>query len=356
MDAITPLPLRVVTAGAGTGKTHRITSDIMGAVVEGLSAESVLATTFTIRAAAELQERVQAALAKAGHRAASVQLPDALIGTVNAVCGRLLTEFAFEAGLPPNLAVLDEAAAEAAFEAAVSAMVAEYEEVIGPVVKRLGYAGGGEYSPYWVDSVREIALAARYNRLKPSDVMACLPRALAGVMALLSPPDPAGEDELDAALSAAMSALLTRSQEWNTAGEFGVTLKAIARVRQASRDFDPAHGRFLPWSEWAALSKLAPAVGRRADFADVVEAASAHDRHPQLHKDIRTLVRTCYAAASRALESYAAYKMREGLLDFCDQETLLLNLLEGNAAVRDELAARLRLVFVDEFQDTSRCN
>ena len=126
MDNITALPLRVVTAGAGTGKTHRITAEITDAVAAGLAAEALLATTFTRKAAAELQERVQAALAKGGYRDASVQLPEAMIGTVNSVCGRLLAEFALEAGLPPSLAVLDETSEAAAFETAVSAVVAQY--------------------------------------------------------------------------------------------------------------------------------------------------------------------------------------------------------------------------------------
>ena len=352
MDAITSVPLSVVTAGAGTGKTHRIATEITAAVAAGLSAAGLLATTFTRRAAAELQERVQAALAGAGHRDASLQLPEALIGTVNSVCGRLLAEFALEAGLPPDLAVLDKDAEVAAFETAVSAVVAEYEDDIWPVASRLGYAGG-EQDGDWVKVVRQIAFAARYNRLSPGDVLACLPRALTGAEALLVPPDPAGETALDSALREAMDTLLVQAERWALADGPKNTREAVGRVRQAAGGFDPGHGRFLPWSEWVALSKLKPAVKRVDDFAALGRAADAQDRHPRLRADIRALVTTCYRAAARALDAYAAHKAREGLLDFCDQEALLLDLLERDANVRDELAARLQLLFVDEFQDTS---
>jgi ATP-dependent exoDNAse (exonuclease V) beta subunit len=353
MDILTSRRLKVVMAGAGTGKTHRITSDMMDAIAGGLSAASVLATTFTNKAATELQERVQAAGAKAGHRDASLQLPDALIGTVNAVCGRLLTEFALEAGLPPTLAVLDEVAEKVAFETAISAIVADYEEDIGPIAERLGYDGDNKHASDWVDCVRSIALAARDNRLLPGDVLACLPRALAGVTALLPAPDPVGAAALDAALRDAMNDLLRRSQGWALTAGPDNTRKAVNVVRLAASDFRPADEKFLPWSKWVALTKLRPAKGLAADFVPLAIAAGAQDRHPRLHADIRTLVKTCYQAASRTLEAYAAYKVREGLLDFCDQETLLLTLLERDATIRDELSARLQLMFVDEFQDTS---
>jgi ATP-dependent helicase/nuclease subunit A len=342
----------VVTAGAGTGKTYRITSEIINAVAAGLSAEALLATTFTRKAAAELQERIQAGLAKAGHRNASIQLPEALIGTVNSVCGRLLSEFALEAGLSPDLAVLDDNAEAAAFQAAVSAEVAAYEDDVRPAAWRLGFAGGDQDGD-WVEIVRRIAQAARSNQLAPGDVLACVPRALAGVEALLSPSDPAGEEALDRALAGAMDVLLKESANWGLADGPKNTRDAVERVRLAATSFDPGNGRFLPWSEWVALSKLKPAVKRADAFAPLGRAADAQDRHPRLRADIRMLVTTCYQAASRALGAYAAHKAREGLLDFCDQEATLLDLLERDATVREELATRVSLLFVDEFQDTS---
>ncbi len=117
--------------------------------------------------------------------------------------------------------------------------------------------------------------------------------------------------------------------------------------------FAPQEGRFLAWADWAALAALGPAVGRKADFAAVIEAAAAHDRHPRLHEDITALLEVCYETAETALALYADYKRKAGLIDFTDQETMLLDLLESNENIRAELAQRLHTLFVDEFQDTS---
>jgi ATP-dependent exoDNAse (exonuclease V) beta subunit len=48
----------------------------------------------------------------------ATQMGQALIGTVNGVCGELLARFAFEAGLSPDQKVLEEQQADRLFGAA----------------------------------------------------------------------------------------------------------------------------------------------------------------------------------------------------------------------------------------------
>jgi ATP-dependent exoDNAse (exonuclease V) beta subunit len=346
------MAIQPVIAGAGTGKTYHIATRIGAAMAAGLAPDGLIATTFTRKAAGELQERIQVALASAGQHQSSQDLLDALIGTVNSVCGRLLGEFSLDAGLSPDLAVLDEAGQTAAFEAAVAGVVANYEPVIGPIAHRLCYDGIGRNRD-WTKIVRGIAQDAEANRLSPGDVLACLPSALNGILGLLHAPVNGAAMALDIALKTAMDGLLTVAAGWNPAVCTQGTQTALNRVQTAHSRFDPSNDRFLTWAEWAALANLAPGAAHAPAFAPVRAAASAQDSHPRLHDDIEMLVRACYLAASQAMVAYAAHKTREGVLDFCDQEALLLDLLQRNAAVRDELAQRLRLLVVDEFQDTS---
>ena len=52
-------PISVVSAGAGTGKTWRLSSEYLRASHAGTSPARIVATTFTVKAAAELIERVR---------------------------------------------------------------------------------------------------------------------------------------------------------------------------------------------------------------------------------------------------------------------------------------------------------
>ena len=94
-------PLLVV-AGAGTGKTQVITRRIAWLIATRRARPSeILALTFTDKAAAEMQVRVDQ-LVPYGYT-------DAAISTFHAFGDRLIREYALELGLPPDVRVLSRA-------------------------------------------------------------------------------------------------------------------------------------------------------------------------------------------------------------------------------------------------------
>lgn len=92
----------VVIAGAGTGKTRVIVERVrrLLATHEDLLPEQLLVLTYNVKAAAELQERIQDAVgpAVAGRMT---------VGNFHSFCHGVLTEFAGDAGLPARPEVLD---------------------------------------------------------------------------------------------------------------------------------------------------------------------------------------------------------------------------------------------------------
>src|SRR3546814_2863255 len=68
--------------------------------------------------------------------------------------------------------------------------------------------------------------------------------------------------------------------------------------------------------------------------------------------DLRDYVGLIFESAAATLRSYAERKRELGVLDFTDQESLLLRALD-NPAISATLADELDLLLVDEFQDTS---
>ena len=100
--------LTFISAGAGSGKTHRLTSILHTELAaKRVKPSGVIATTFTRKAATELRERVRGFLLEQGEYTLANAMGQARIGTVNAVCGELLRRFAFEAGLPTEQTVLE---------------------------------------------------------------------------------------------------------------------------------------------------------------------------------------------------------------------------------------------------------
>ncbi|MDP6524508.1 MAG: UvrD-helicase domain-containing protein [Kiritimatiellia bacterium] len=91
----------LVLAGAGTGKTRVITHRIAHMIANGIPARSILAMTFTNRAATEMKERV----AKLTKKKKAVE--DLTIGTFHSFCVKALRQFSESAGVRKNFGICD---------------------------------------------------------------------------------------------------------------------------------------------------------------------------------------------------------------------------------------------------------
>jgi ATP-dependent helicase/nuclease subunit A len=106
----------LVSAGAGSGKTHTVIATIVWHLGVSIREEScpsplqlrdIAAITFTNRAAADLKGKLRAVLNSVGLKKDAYDLDLARIGTIHSFCGEILREFALRAGLSPVRTVLE---------------------------------------------------------------------------------------------------------------------------------------------------------------------------------------------------------------------------------------------------------
>lgn len=345
-----------IIASAGTGKTYRLVEEIIAEVAGGIAPHRVLATTFTKKAAAELAGRIRARLIEGGRADLAAAMLSARIGTVNSVCGSLISEFAFELGRSPVAEVIAEDRQAAIFSRAVGGVIEESGPAISQIAERFGlqarsYVMHGRTVRGWHDEVRRAVDLARSNGVPPDRLAHCAERSAVSLVALL-PEAAAGEtgEILDAALRAALESCKVELDR-NRAGLKATTIsKDVPVVEKALRTL--ATGDRLPWSDWARLTKLGATKADEGLFARVIAAAAAHARHPGLKSDIRRHVELVLACAARCMEAYADHKRARGLLDFVDQEMLALEII-ADPANAPRLRELIGAVFVDEFQDSS---
>ena len=114
----------LILAGAGTGKTRAITYRMAQLIAGATPAESILAVTFTNKAAEEMQTRVSDLLLRAG-----VPPDRPWISTFHSLCARLLRREAAAAGLPRDFAIYDDDDQLAAVKLAMNQLKVEDDKL-----------------------------------------------------------------------------------------------------------------------------------------------------------------------------------------------------------------------------------
>jgi ATP-dependent exoDNAse (exonuclease V) beta subunit len=333
--------IRIVTASAGTGKTYRLTEELDRAIASGrVRPDAIVATTFTTQAAAELIERARARLLRSVRAHDAQRLLAARIGTVNSVCGALVTEFAFELGMSPHVRVLDEAAAEIELRRALARVVSE---------SRAGdldaFRERFERDRDWRVDVATIIDAARANGLDASQLASCAERSCRELEGCLGRETADDLDRLlDSVIGDALAGIATIEDD--TKG----TAAYVQVLREAQRDL--ASSRGLAWGVWATLAKALPTKRSHTHAAAVQLVASRHVEHPRLRTELRRLVTSLFEVAAATAAAYEQHKREVGVVDFVDQESRALELLR-RPDVRAVLSGQIDLVLIDEFQDTS---
>ena len=345
--------INTVVASAGAGKTTRIVNDIAGEV-NVRDPEAIVATTFTVKAAAELIERSRARLFQTGAPDKAARLLGARFGTINAICGQIVADNAIALGRSPRADVIPEGGIARVFAVAADAAIERHAPVLNDLGDAMGFfepkrAPDAERSD-WRATVRRLIELARSNGLDAEALLLSAERSAESFGSLLLPPVTVGGDLLDADLAAAVSAALAA-----VPAEFSATAKpSVALLRQTDASF--RRGERLSWPDWARLSKVGCAKKDGQALVDAMEAvgqaAGRHPEHPRLREHCTLFIRTIFTCAAEALSAYQAYKTARGLLDFIDQEALALDVLR-DPAMAAQLGERISRVFVDEFQDSS---
>lgn len=152
--------IEFVSAGAGSGKTYKLTETLAQALEsDSARPHAILATTFTVKAATELRERARSWLLEKGRIDLATAIGQARLGTVNSVCGQMLKRFCFELGLSPDQTVLSEGQTKRLLETSLAETLdaAGQSELV-----RLTARFGIEQED-WSKSIKDVVKAALDN-------------------------------------------------------------------------------------------------------------------------------------------------------------------------------------------------
>ena len=358
----------VVEAAAGTGKTTELVRRIVRIIASGrATVDSIVAVTFTEKAAGELKLRLRAALE--GERAAAVgeararldgalkSLEEAHVSTIHGFCADLLRERPVEARVDPLFTVLTETQArrlfDEAFDGWLQGQLAGPPEGIRRALRRSGYAFTAARSapdgP--IERLRGAAwdlaewrdFDAPWTR-RPFDrdgATARLVPELHGLADLTASPSYAQDFLfLDTAPARHLSQEIRVQQSFGEADADGWEARLVDLSRD--RNFGKArHGRGPGYKKGVARANVLAALDSLRAHLDQFRMDADADLAAALQQEL-----------AGAVARYEELKARAGALDFLDLLVKARDLVRDNEPVRRGFQRRFTHLFVDEFQDT----
>lgn len=339
-----------INAGAGCGKTYRLTETLTNLIKsEKVKPEQVILTTFTTKAANEFKEKAKAFLYDEGLYDAAIQLDHAMIGTVHSVCQRMIGKYWFHLGLSPNMGVMAEEDTAYYISQSLSELPTDEELKVlhgfaryfdirvteGYMVKKaINY-------DFWQDHLKAVIGFATNYELE--DFKQSEEESLDYIRKFVKADSDCNftYEELKAVIAEHETFLRNRKQS-------ATNDKRIEALVQAKRRLDrPTLG---------ILKNIDSTIGSPKGYGPLAEdfqnrmaglwtSRMVYDRQEKY-------IRLIFDLAQRWKENFAQFKRDKNLLDYNDMEKYM-RLLMMNKDIASEISQSYRYLFVDEFQDSS---
>ena len=377
-EAIAALAPRIcVDAGAGSGKTRVLVDRIVHLLDTRLAdLDEIVAITFTDKAAAEMKARLR----KAFRAKAPADDPEAMnrwrdlerrtetarVCTIHAFCTALLKENAFRLGLDPDFAVLPEAETALLLDEVVTETLHDLFEGNDPAAMNLAvelpfnrlrqtligmlrksslmdrimaqwrFDDAGALQQRW-EAARQAEHARRLEALRHDGHVHSYLKKLRGLEGACSNPDDARERRRQTMMDA-----LENIRRGGPAREIE---RQLQRILEKSKD----RASKKNWQSEEAFKAITDLQKEIEKFAGIFapdecdpdqECAAA-----QLTCDLAQVYR-------RAREAFDAAKANANCKDFDDLITGTRLALRNDAELRQRVAADIRFLLIDEFQDT----
>lgn len=337
-----------ISAGAGSGKTYRITTDVAKMVADQkLNPDQVIMTTFTKAAAQELREKAKKELANLGLHREAQQMEHALIGTVHSVANTFLTKYWYLLGIMPDAAAMEEKEIQlyrdhslrGLLESKDRTFLYHFAETYNVTFDPKEHKSGIDYE-FWKKDLCTVLDYIQWYSIDDSQLQKSA-ETTESFISCLEPTDnsPLMDyaktviDELELVLGSMRqgSKVKAERERLDSYKNRALTSDELIDIETIAKD------RF---KDSENTKRFSASLAARTLFTK--ESAEDHRKYAAL----------IFRLASRWQKDYRQYKDEHHLIDFNDMEEMFLDLL-GMSEVQNNIKSRYTHLFVDEFQDSN---
>ena len=350
-----------ITAGAGSGKTYRITTDVAKMVNNEnikLKPDQVIMTTFTKAAAQELREKAKKELVNLGLHDEAQQMEHALIGTVHSVANSFLTKYWYLLGITPDAAAMDEDEVSIYRDHSLKGILSKeersflfkYADTYEPKFGREDPKPGINYE-FWKKDLCQVLDYIKWYDISDEQLTKSLDTTQSIIDCLQPRPTESLNDMLtdsfyqEVETFFALARRVTDNQR--NAKTFYYSLKDCKEVTPNIVDSFLSHKNLGITSQGERYTLDGPATQKLTNF--LIGTTLYTTENSENHRKYAEII---FSLAKRWQKEYRKYKDEHHLIDFNDMEELFLKLLDMEE-VKQDIQSRFKWLFVDEFQDSN---
>ena len=382
----------LVSASAGSGKTFVMAERILDQLARGVEISQLFISTFTVKAATELKERLEKKISQQIQEIDDVDLkqhlgrqladlPNAAIGTMDSFTQKFLGKHGYLIDIAPNFRILQNESEQLLLKNEVFHQIfevhyqGENKESFSRLVKNFAGRGKDErglrqqvYKIYnflqstsnpqkWLnESFLKGFEKADFTNEKEK-LTEQIKQALWDLESFLRYHlDNDAKEFPKATYLEAVQQVLDQISSLNQESDSQAYQAVLARVVAISKE---KNGRSLANSSRKAdLKPLADAYNeeRKSQFAKLGQLAdqiTILDYQERYHGDTWDLAKTFQTFMSDFVEAYRERKRQENAFEFADISHYTIEILENFPQVREAYQERFHEVMVDEYQDTN---
>ena len=382
----------LVSASAGSGKTFVMAERILDQLARGVEISQLFISTFTVKAATELKERLEKKIGQQIQETDDVDLkqhlgrqladlPNAAIGTMDSFTQKFLGKHGYLIDIAPNFRILQNESEQLLLKNEVFHQVfeahyqGENKENFSRLVKNFAGRGKDErglrqqvYKIY--DFLQSTSSPQKWlsnsflKGFETADFVIEKDKLTEQIKQALWDLESFFRYHLDndanefpkAAYLENVQLVLDEIGSLNQESDSQAYQAVLARIIAISKE---KNGRSLANSSRKAdLKPLADAYNdeRKAKFAKLGQLAdqiTILDYQERYHEDTWELAKTFQTFMSDFVEAYRECKRQENAFEFADISHFTIEILENFPQVREAYQERFHEVMVDEYQDTN---
>ncbi|MCR5044168.1 MAG: UvrD-helicase domain-containing protein [Bacteroidaceae bacterium] len=341
---------KFISAGAGSGKTYTITTDVAKMVKDHLlNPDQVIMTTFTKAAAQELREKAKKELANLGLHREAQQMEHALIGTVHSVANTFLTKYWYLLGIMPDVAAMEESEKQMYRDHSLRGLLNKddrtflyhYAETYNVSYDLSEHKSGVNYE-FWKKDLGQVLDYIQWYSIDDAQLQKSIDTTESFITCL----DEAKDDK---SLMEQAKAVINDIED---------ALNNLKRQTDKSNNerliIDSYKNRPLTADELANLESIAKGRCKESEnykrFSASLAASTLFTKESA--DDQRKYAALIFRLASNWQKEYRQYKDEHHLIDFNDMEEMFLKLLNMEE-VQQDIQSRYTHLYVDEFQDSN---